>query len=100
MLSGITQKKLKNKLHFYFNNTFNNEPILTSMLAAGIVQDTFAEEAGECDGGEEETTGGHFYHSGWKFFHFLALEFLSQNTNTRTHIRNIRMYTYIYINKT
>ena len=25
----------------------NNEPILSSMLAAGIVQDTFAEKAGE-----------------------------------------------------
>ena len=25
----------------------NNEPILSSMLAAGIVQDTFAGEAGE-----------------------------------------------------
>ena len=33
------------------------EPILThSTLAAGIVQDTFAGD------GEEETTGGYFYH--------------------------------------
>ena len=31
------------------------------MLAAGIVQDTFAGEAVEGEGGEEETTGGYFY---------------------------------------
>ena len=30
------------------------------MLAAGIVQDTFG-EAGEGEGGEEETTGGYLY---------------------------------------
>ena len=36
---------------------FNNKPILVhSMLAAGIVQDTFAGEAVEGEGGEEETT--------------------------------------------
>ena len=29
---------------------------MTSMLAAGIVQDTFAREAGEGEGDEEETT--------------------------------------------
>ena len=40
----------------------NNKPILIrSMLAAGIVQDTFAGEAGEDEGGEEEITGGYFY---------------------------------------
>ena len=40
----------------------NNKPILIrSMLAAGIVQDTFAGEAVENEGGEEETTGGYFY---------------------------------------
>ena len=34
-----------------------NKPILIrSMLAAGIVQDTFAGEAGEGKGGEEEMT--------------------------------------------
>ena len=50
----------------------NNEPILSSMLAAGIVQDTFAGEAGEgeSEGGEVETTGGYFYHPGRKFFPF------------------------------
>ena len=37
-----------------------NKPILVhSMLAAGIVQDTFAGEAVEGEGGEEETTGGY-----------------------------------------
>ena len=35
--------------------------LIRSTQAAGIVQDTFAGEAGE---GEEETTGGFFYHSG------------------------------------
>ena len=84
--------------NMYFNN---NEPILTSKLAAGIVQDIFAGEAGEGEGGEEEMTGGYFYRyfycSGWKFFRFLAMEFLSQNTNTRMHIRNV--HTYIYISK-
>ena len=49
MLSGLTQ------------NIINNEPILTSTLAAGIVQDMFAGEAREGEGGEEETTGGYFY---------------------------------------
>ena len=39
----------------------NNKPILVhSMLAAGIVQDTFAVQAVEGDGDEEETTGGYF----------------------------------------
>ena len=65
-----------------------------STLAADIVPNVFA---GEGEEGEEETIGG-LYHSGWKFFRYLALEFLSQNTNTRMRIRNIRMYTYIYIN--
>ena len=31
------------------------------MLAAGIVQDTFAGEAGEGKGDVEETAGGYFY---------------------------------------
>ena len=36
------------------------------MLAAGIVQDTFA---GEAEGGEEETTGGYFYcYFYWYFY--------------------------------
>ena len=39
----------------------NNKPILiSSMLAAGIVQDRFVGEAVEGEGGEEETTGGYF----------------------------------------
>ena len=43
----------------------NNEPLqIRSMLAAGIVQDTFAGESGEGEGSEEETTGGYFYCSG------------------------------------
>ena len=38
-----------------------DKPILiSSMLAAGIVQDRFVGEAVEGEGGEEETTGGYF----------------------------------------
>ena len=41
------------------------------MLAAGIVQDTFAGEPGEGSaGGEVETTGGYFCHQDRKFFPF------------------------------
>ena len=74
----------------------NNKPILIrSKLAASIVQNTFAREAVENEGGEEETTGGYFYcyFSGTftaqarKSFRFLALEFNSQNTNVRAPIR-------------
>ena len=45
----------------------NNKPILiSSMLAAGIVQDRFVGEAVE---GEEETTGGYFYcYFYWYFY--------------------------------
>ena len=44
------------------NHISSNKPILIrSMLAASIVQDTFAGEAVENEGGEEETTGGYFY---------------------------------------
>ena len=43
----------------------NNKPI----LAASIVQDTFAREAVENEGGEEETTGGYFYcYFYWYFY--------------------------------
>ena len=82
-----------------------NKPILIrSMLAAGTVQDTLAGEAGEGEGGEEETTGGYFYCyfywyfycSGKKVLRFLALEFHSQITHARMRIRNTRMYIYIY----
>ena len=52
---------------FLVSISTSNEPILSSMLAAGIVQDTFAGVAGE---GEVETTGGYFYHPGRKFFPF------------------------------
>ena len=49
----------------------NNKPILiSSMLAAGIVQDRFVGEAVEGEGGEEETTGGYFYcYLYWYFYH-------------------------------
>ena len=46
-----------------------------------------------------ETTGGYFYH-GRKFFLFLiAKEFLSQIADTRTRIRNVRTYVYVYNNE-
>ena len=43
--------------------------ILSSILAAGILQDTFAGEKLEkaSAGGEVETTGGYFYRPGRKF---------------------------------
>ena len=66
------------------------------MLAAGIVQDVFAGEAGEGEwGGEMETTGGYFYHPAGNSSRFVAIEFLSQITNTRMRIRNVRTYIYI-----
>ena len=57
-----------NKKMLYF--LINNKPILIrSMLAASIVQDTFAREAVENEGGEEETTGGYFYcYFYWYFY--------------------------------
>ena len=52
------------------NVVFNNKPILIrSKLAASIVQNTFAREAVENEGGEEETTGGYFYcYFYWYFY--------------------------------
>ena len=47
--------------------SINNEPILSSMLAAGIVQDTFAGEAGE---GERGRRSGDDWRMGRKFFPF------------------------------
>ena len=46
MLSGLTKKTC------ILIIVINNEPILSSMLAAGIVQDTFAGEAGDAGEGE------------------------------------------------
>ena len=57
MLSALTPKNQCTLIIL-----INNEPILTSTLAAGIAQDTFAGEAGEGEGGEEETTGGYLDH--------------------------------------
>ena len=71
--------------------------ILSSILGAGIVQDTFAGKAGEGEhGGEVETTGGYFYHPARNSSRFIAIEFLSQITNTRTRIRDVRTYIRIY----
>ena len=67
------------------------------MLAAGIVLDTFAGEAGVGEGGEEEMTGGYFYRYLYCSGPFLSTEFLSQHTNMRMRIRNVRTYTYIHL---
>ena len=49
---------------------FSNKPILIhSMLAAGIVQDTFAGKAVQGEGGEEKTTGGYFYSYFYRYFY-------------------------------
>ena len=71
--------------------------ILSSILAAGIVQDTFAGEKLEkaSAGGEVEATSTA--RAGNSSCFVLAIEFLSQITNTRTRIRNVRTYIYIYI---
>ena len=67
------------------------------MLAAGIVEDTFAGKAGE---GERGRRSG----DDWRLLSttlagnsscFVAIEFLSQITNARTRIRNVRTYVYI-----
>ena len=43
--------------------------LISSMLAAGIVQDRFVGEAVEGEGGEEVTTGGYFYcYFYWYFY--------------------------------
>ena len=61
-----------NRKTLYFSYSYT--VILTSILAAGIVQNTFAGEAGEKAnaGGEVETTGGYFYQPGRKFFQFCS----------------------------
>ena len=43
-------------------------------------------------GGEVEKTGGYFYHRAGNSSRFVAIEFRSQITNTRTRIRNVRTY--------
>ena len=48
-------------------------------------------------GGEVETTGGYFYRPAGNSSCFVVIEFLSQITNTRMSIRNVRTYIYIYI---
>ena len=90
MLSGLTKRTC-----ILVIIVINNEPILSSMLAAGIVQDTFAGEAGEGERGRRSRDD-------WRLLlppgpDFVAIEFLSQITNTRTCIRNVRTYTYTYI---
>ena len=48
---------LTNNMYFLINN---KSILIRSMLAAGIVQDTFAGEAGEGEGSEQEMTGDYF----------------------------------------
>ena len=48
---------------------FSKLILISSMLAAGIVQYRFVGEAVEGEGGEEETTGGYFYcYFYWYFY--------------------------------
>ena len=77
------------------------------MLAAGIVQHTFAGEAVEGVGGEEETIGGYFYcYFYWYILplrleslpFFLALEFKSQIL-TRTCVLETDVHIYIYVSR-
>ena len=57
MLSGLTKKTCILVI-----------VILSSILAAGIVQDSLLEKLEKAStGGEVETTGGYFYHPGRKF---------------------------------
>ena len=79
MLSGLTKKTCILAI------VTNNKPILSSMLAAGIVQERLLEKLEKTsEGGEEETTGGYFYHPVGNSSRFVAIEFLSQITNART----------------
>ena len=58
------ERKAKEKARIHVENEINLLIMYQhwcSMLAAGMVQDTLAGEAGEGEGGEEETTGGYFY---------------------------------------
>ena len=91
MLSGLT------KTTCILVIVINNEPILSSMLAAGIVQDTFAGEAGEGGAREAKWRRLEATSTTWagNSSRFVAIEFLSQITNTRTRIRNVRTYVYI-----
>ena len=70
----------------------DNEPILSSMLAAGV-QDTYAGEAGEGERGKRSGDDWRllFYQAGNSTC-FVAIEFLSQITNMRTRFRNVRTY--------
>ena len=60
MLSGLIKKTCILVI------VINNEPILSSMLAAGIVQEIRLLEKLQkvSEGGEVETTGGYFYTTG------------------------------------
>ena len=86
MLSGLTKKTCILVI-----------VILSSTLAAGIVQDSLLEKLEKTSAGcEVETTGGYFCGRIGNSSRFLAIEFLSQITNTRTRIRNVRTYVRIY----
>ena len=61
-----------NQKNLHFGNIINNEPILSSMLAAGIVQDTFAGEAAKWR--RLEATSTTWVRNSSRF---VAIEFLS-----------------------
>ena len=58
-----------NQKTLYFSYSYT--VILTSILAAGIVQNSLLEKLEKASaGGEVEMTGGYFYQPGRKFFPF------------------------------
>ena len=92
MLSGLTKKTCILVI------VINNKPILSSMLVAGIVQDTFAGDVcwrswrrrvRELKWRRLEATSTT--RAGYSS-RFVAIEFLSQITNTRMCIRNMCTY--------
>ena len=93
MLSGLTQKIKKVVI------LINNEQILNSMLAAGIVPECrihFLEKLEKAREAKRRRLEATSTAQAWNSCRFLATEFLSQVTNTRMCIRNVRTYNNAY----
>ena len=81
--------------HVIWHNKKNLIVILSSILAAGIVcWRSWRRRAREAKWRRLEATSTTWAGNSSRF---VAIEFLSQITNTRTRIRNVRTYIYIYI---
>ena len=91
MLSGLTKKTCILAI------VTNNKPILSSMLAAGIVQERLLEKlekrVREAKWRRLEATSTTRAGNSSRF---IAIEFLSQITNVRTRTY-VHTYVYIYI---